>query len=299
ARIGLGYRIDLVAVNHDDRRVGTTQVRIAKLDTTARHHGRRMFAHGIFEDLRQAAGGPAGDGRGKRRLNRLVQVADAGAVLGRNEMYIGKLHEEQPAFQLGLHVIALAGLHAGPLVQRNHQSAATVEYETQQVEVVFDHAFARVHHEDHHVSVLDRLQCLDHGKLFHRLEDLAATAYARGIDQRVFLVTAFEWNVNAVAGGAGLVIDDDPLFTEHAVDQRRLTDVGTADHGDLDAILDAGSGNPLGLFALGNLFGALALLLAFTLFGVVFRKAAQRLLQHEADATAVRRSYGQCIAQAQ
>src|SRR5690606_26906670 len=58
ARVGLGYRIDLVAVNHDDRRVRPPQVRIAQLDAAAGDHRRLVFAHCILEDLRQAAGRP-------------------------------------------------------------------------------------------------------------------------------------------------------------------------------------------------------------------------------------------------
>ncbi len=57
----------------------------------------------------------------------------------------------------------------------------------------------------------------------------------------------------------GLVIDDHPLFTEHAVDQGRLADVGPADDGDLDAVLLAGPGMRLAScafqhFLLGALF---------------------------------------------
>src|SRR5690606_21990128 len=292
ARIGLGYCIDLVAVNHDDRRVRATQVGIAKLDTTPRYHRRCMLAHGIFENLRQAACGPAGYSRRERSLDRLVQITDAGTMHGGNEVDVGEVDEEQPALQLGLHVIALAGLHAVPLVQRNHQRAAAVEYEAQQVQVVLDHALAGIHDEDHHVGVLDRLQRLDHGEFFHRLEDLAATAHARGIDQGVLFITALERNVDAVAGGASLVVHNDALFAKHAVDQRRLADVGTADDGDLDAILLAWTGNALELFAFSDP-GALVFLLACLLRGVVFRKAPQDLVEHVTDAATVSGSDGQ------
>src|SRR5690606_37524574 len=199
ARVGLGYRIDLVAVNHDDRRVRPPQVRIAQLDAAAGDHRRLMFAHCILEDLRQAAGRPASNRRLERGLHRLVEVADAGAVLGGDEVDVGEIDEEQPAFQLGLHIVALTGLHTVPLVQRDHQRATAVEHETEQVQVVLDHTLARIHDEDHHVGVLDRLQRLDHGELFHRLEDLAATTNARGIDQGVLFLAALEGNVDAVA----------------------------------------------------------------------------------------------------
>src|SRR5690606_27425074 len=154
--------------------------------------------------------------------------------------------------QLGLHVIALAGLHAVPLVQRNHQRAVAVEYEAQQVQVVLDHTLAGIHDEDHHVGVLDRLQRLDHGELFHRLEDLAATAHARGSVQVGLFITALGRSVDAVAGGPRLVVHNAALFAKHAVDQRRLAGVGTAGDGGLDATLLAWTGNALELFAFSD-----------------------------------------------
>ena len=153
----------------------------------------------------------------------------------RDEVDVGEVDEQQPAFQFGLDVIALAGLHAVPFVEGDHQGATGLQHEAEQVEVVLDHALASVHDEDHHVGVLDRLQRLDHRELLDRLEDLAATPHAGGVDQGVAFFVALEGDVDAVARGAGLVIDDHPLFAEHAVDQSRLANVGSTDHGDLDA----------------------------------------------------------------
>src|SRR3989338_4948463 len=245
ADIGLGYRLDLVAVNHDQRRVGTTQVGIAQLDAAIVDHGRRMIADGVFKNRGQTVGGPAGDRRLERGLHRLVQVTHAGAMQRRDKVDIGKVDEEQPALQLDLHVIALARLHAVPFVQGNHQSAAAFQHEAEQVKVMIDHTFAGIHDEYHDVGVLDRLQGFHHRELFHRLKDLAATTYASGINQGVLLVIALERDVDTIAGGTGLVIHDDSFFTEHAVDQGRLADVGTADDRQLDTVLLARARNAL------------------------------------------------------
>src|SRR5690606_15800565 len=281
--VGSRHRVDLVAVNHDQRRVGATQVGIAQLDPATVDQRRRVVADGIFENLRQAAGGPAGDGRLERGLHRLVQMPNAGAMQGGNEVDIGKVDEEQPALQFGLHVVLLALVHAVPLVQGDDQRTAAFQHETEQVEVVVDHPLAGIHDEYHDVGVLDRLQRLDHRELFHRLEDLAATAHAGGVDQGVLLVIALERDVDTVARGTGLVIDDDPLFTEHTVDQRGLADVGTTDDGQLDAVLLARTGNALGLLAFEHLF----------LFGALFRlagilgKSTQTHFEHLGNATTV------------
>ena len=117
---------------------------------------------------------------------------------------------------------------------------------------MIDHAFAGVHHEDHHVGVFDRLQGFDHGEFFDFFVDLAALAHTGGVDQRVLLVVTLERDVDTVAGGAGLVVDDYPVFTEHAVDQGRLADVRTADDGDLDPVFFARARNALGFLAFGD-----------------------------------------------
>ena len=200
-------------------------------------------------------------------------------------MDVGKLNKEQPALQLGLHIVTLARLHAVPLVQRDDQRSAAFQHETKQIQIVFDHAFTRIHDEDDHVRVLDRLQRLDHRELFHGLEDLAAATHTSRIDQGVLFVVAFERDVDAVAGGTGLVIDNDPLLAKHAVDQRRLAHVGPADDRDLDAILFARPWDALQFLAFGDRLALFTF--AFGNFGVVLGEHAERLLQHMADPAAM------------
>ncbi len=291
ARVGLRHRVHLVAVDHDQRRVGTAEVGIAQLDAAPADHRRLVLLHRVLEDLRQPVSRPAGDRRGERGLHRFVQVAHAGAVQRGDEVDVGVVDEEQPALQLGLHVIALTRLHAVPLVQRDHQRPTGLDGEAEQVEVVVDHAFAGVHDEDHHVGVLDRLQRLHHRELLDFLVDLAALAHAGGVDQRVLLVVALEGDVDAVAGGAGLVIDHHAVFAEHAVDQGRLAHVGPADDGDLDAVLLARAGNALGFLAFGDV------LVEGVLF-LVAGEVAQRHFEHLGDAATVRAGNRQRLAKA-
>src|SRR5690606_15657316 len=151
------------------------------------------------------------------------------------EVLIGKLGEDQPTLQLLLDVFLFALLHAVPLVDGNHQGAAGFQHEAQQVQILLDDAVPGVDHEDHHVGILDGLQGLDYRELLDGLEYLAAAAYTGGIDQGVRLAMAFVGNIDAVAGGAGLVEDHDPILAQHTVDQGRFADVGPADDRDLGA----------------------------------------------------------------
>ena len=269
-------------MDHDNRRVGTTQVGVTQLDPTVVDHRRRVLAHCVFQDLGQTVGRPTGDRGLERVLYGGIQVTHASAVQRRDEVDIRKLDEEQPTLQLDLDEVALARRHAVPLVDRDHQCPTGLQGEAQQVEVVVHHAFTGVHHKDHHVGVLDGLQGLHHGEFFNFLMDLAALAHTGGVDQRVLLVVAFERDVDAVAGGAWLVIDDNAVFTEHAVDQGRLAHIGAADNGDLDTVFFARARNALGFLAFGDdLFFALFFL------DIIFREVAQSDFQHLSDAATV------------
>ena len=220
-------------MNNDDRRVGAAQVGVAQLDAAAVDQRRLVLLHGGFEDFGHALGRDLGHGAFVGLIHRLVQQPDTTAMQRGNEMLIGKLGEDQPALQLLLHIVLLPRLHAIPLVDRHHQRPARLQHEAQQVQVLFDDTFPGIDHEDHHVGVLDRLQGLDHRELLDGLEYLAAAAHPGGVDQGVGLAMPFVGDIDTVAGGTGLIEHHHTVLTEHAVDQRRLADVGSTDDGDL------------------------------------------------------------------
>src|SRR5471032_3026417 len=293
AYIRLRYFLDLVAVDHDQRRVGAAQVSVTQLDAAAADHRWRVLADRIFEDLGQTAGWPAGNSGFERRLYRLVKVTDARTVQCRDEVDVGEVDEEQTALQLDLHVLALARLHTVPFVQRDNQCATRFQGEAQQVQVVIDDTLAGVHHEDHHVGVFDRLQGFDHRELFNFLVDLAALAHTCGVDQRVLLVVTLERDVDTVARGTGLVINDYAVFTEHAINQGRLANVRAADDGNLDTVFFARARNALGFLTFGD-----DLLDAFFFLGVILREVAQGDFQHLGDTATVSTGDRDRVAQA-
>ena len=140
--------------------------------------------------------------------------------------------------------------------------------------VLLGNVLARIEHQHHHVGVLDRLQGLDDGEFFHRLEHLATTPHAGGVDQDVGFAVALEFDINRIARGARLVERDHAFLAHQRVDQRRLADVGAPHQRDL------GDAEIVGFFFL-------------------FGKRRQRLGHQIGNAVAVRAGNGQRLAQRQ
>src|SRR5690242_14864810 len=103
--VRLRHLLDLVTVDHDDRRVRTTQVGITQLDPAVVDHRRRVLADRIFQNLGQAVGRPAGDRGLERVLYRRVEITYASAVQGRDEVDVGEVDEEQSTLQFDLHEV--------------------------------------------------------------------------------------------------------------------------------------------------------------------------------------------------
>jgi len=60
----------------------------------------------------------------------------------------------------------------------------------------------------------------------------AQEANAAGVHERVGAAMPFGLHTDAVAGDAGLVVDDGNAFAHDAVEQGGLPDIGAADDGD-------------------------------------------------------------------
>ena len=107
--VGLGHLLDLITMDHDNRRVGTTQVGVTQFDPAVVDHRRGVLAHGVFEDLGQAVGRPTGNRRLVRVLYGGVEVAYARTVQCRDKVDIGEVDEEQTTGQLDLDEVARSG----------------------------------------------------------------------------------------------------------------------------------------------------------------------------------------------
>ena len=83
---------------------------------------------------------------------------------------------------------------------------------------------------------LDRLQGFDDAEFLDRFLDARAAPHAGGVDQCVAFAVAFKRHQYGVARGAGLIELHHAILAEQAIDQRALTHIRPADHGDLDAL---------------------------------------------------------------
>src|SRR5690606_40414140 len=92
--------------------------------------------------------------------------------------------EIELAHDLGLHALPIGRRKAVPLVDADHERAAALDGQPDQVQVLIRHAFARIEQRDHDARVLDRLQALHDAELLDRLADPRAAANTGGIDQR-------------------------------------------------------------------------------------------------------------------
>jgi hypothetical protein len=99
---------------------------------------------------------------------------------------------------------------------------------------------AGIHHQHHHIGILDGLHGLDHGKFFHRFVHLAAPPHPGGIDDGVLLAVALKVDVDTVARGARLVERDHALFAEYGVHQGGFADIRAADDGQFGGVFVVG-----------------------------------------------------------
>ena len=102
--------------------------------------------------------------------------------------------------------------------------------------VLFGHAFRRVDHHQHHIRPVNGPQAADHTVPFQRRVDFAAPPHAGGIDEDERHAVVFEISIHGIPGRTRNIADHQTFFAEQCIDQRRLADIGTADHGDPDGV---------------------------------------------------------------
>ena len=144
-------------------------------------------------------------------------------------MNVGVIDELQPPLKLSLHPLALIAVQAVPFIDGDNQPSTGIDSLSQQVQILLDQPLAGIHHQNDDVGVADGLQRFDNREFLDRFPDVLPPPYAGGIDQGVAPVVTLEINVDAIAGGTRLVVYHDPIFTEHAVDQRGLSHIGPTD----------------------------------------------------------------------
>src|SRR3569833_3275088 len=143
----------------------------------------------------------------------------------------------QAAIDLALHALTLLLREAVPLVDGDHHGAAALHHHAREAHVLVVHALGGVHHHDHHVRGVDRLQRLHDTEFLDRVFHARASAHAGGVDQYVTLTVTLIGNVDTDTRRTNHDKHHHALLAEHAVHERGLADVGAAHHRDADAVL--------------------------------------------------------------
>ena len=155
----------------------------------------------------------------------------------RNRYALGKVEEIQALIDPLAYLGALTLGQPIPLVECDHQGPAAIEHLPQDGGVLLGKAFSGVNHEDHDLSLIDRLKGLDHAEFFDRLVNSRAAPHTGRVDQQVGPAIPFRLDFDGVAGGARLVKCEHSLFAQQAIDQRGLTDIGSTNNGNPAAII--------------------------------------------------------------
>ena len=106
--------------------------------------------------------------------------------------------------------------------------------------VLIDKTLMGINQQHHHIGIFNRLQGLYDGEFLHRLGNIFTASDTRSINQRIGFSIPLIVDINAVAGGAGQIKDNDAILTKQAVYQGGFTHIGTTDNGNLDAPLYIG-----------------------------------------------------------
>ena len=228
-----------VAVHHDDGRIRAALVRIAQLDPAAPHQRRGGVLDRAFELAGEPGRGELGERRAMARIDAAHELAEAGAVQGRDAAYRTEGRERQPAPDFGTQRgTGLARRHV-PLVDGDDRSPPAVEDEPQQRRILVAHPGARVEQDDRDVGVRDRFQRFDDAELLDRFRDPRPAPDPRGVDQDVAPPAVLEGHLHAVAGSARRIVREHPGFTREPVDEGGLAGVGPPDDADPDAAVAA------------------------------------------------------------
>ncbi len=158
-----------------------------------------------------------------QRAQRVVEIAHALAMLG------GNLDGSPRPERVGFHRADFAVLALGSCWRPAPPACWRVRAKSAKARSFGVRPMRGVDHEHQGVGELDR----GFGLLLHprRQRALGALVEAGGVDDGEFEIARACLALAAVAGDAGLVIDQRELLPDQPVEQRRLSDIGPADDG--------------------------------------------------------------------
>ena len=133
---------------------------------------------------------------------------------------------------LAVEVVAAVLVDEVPLVERDHQRPAGLADHLDDPLVLLGDRLRWRRDQHGHLGPLDRGRGAQAGVVLVARRLLDPPADAGGVDEPPGPAAELDQLVDRVDGGAGDVVDDDPLLAGQLVEQRRLADVRLADDGD-------------------------------------------------------------------
>ena len=105
--------------------------------------------------------------------------------------------------------------------------------QTRHLGVLLRHAVLRVDEDEAHVAALNGHGGPQDAVLFDGVVHLGLFPHTGGVDEVVLAAGIFKVAVDGVAGSAGHIADDDPLFAKDLIGQAGLAHIGLSDDGHL------------------------------------------------------------------
>ncbi len=119
-----------------------------------------------------------------------------------------------------------------PLVEGKHSGAAFADDEVDQLQILLFERDGAVEHDDDGFRKADGAQRIRDRELFQLLRHLGLAAHAGRIEHLDGAAAPVPFDRDAVAGDAGFRTGQQAVFTEEAVDERRLARIRAANDGD-------------------------------------------------------------------
>ena len=195
---------------------------------------RALELHSFEQQARQDGGAHLAHGRFVGLHNRVPDWPQTLALLGRDEVHVGKAQKRQTVFNRALHQLALVFVDRIPFVHRQHHGAAAFQRVTGDVGVLVRHALLGVEQKQDHIGRLNRLKRFDHRKLLDGFKHFAFAAQTGRVNQLEFLALALKGHADRVTRGARHVKSHQSLFAQPGVDQGGLAHIGATGHSQFD-----------------------------------------------------------------
>ena len=103
--------------------------------------------------------------------------------------------------------------------------------------ILFCDPLLGIDHQQADVAAFDRCHRTEHAEFFNIFIDLALSSYPRRVDEQILLAVFFKRGIDRVSGRPCDRRNDDTVFSQKPVHQRRFPHIWFPDHSNLDGII--------------------------------------------------------------